>query len=313
MSLLPRLKQRAARDLYWACFSHDLMAADCNVAPYHQVLNCFPHLESWFLDIDADPAHLIDHLAQLKSTRLGLYFESLWEYYLRYAGVAELLEKNLQVREGKQTLGECDFIYYCLRRRCHIHLETAVKFYLGVPDSYGGGVGDLAETKAWIGPACRDRLDIKYDALIARQLSLSQTKPGRESLQRLGVENVSKELALKGVLFYPALMSELPSPRGYAHQHKRGVWLNVSQFIKGIDEASLWQVLQRRQWCSPMLTDDEACLLSSNTLHEKMSTYFFDSKNPPIQITSMKRMHDCWVEGRRYFIVPDDWDGDLKR
>lgn len=315
MSLLLQLKQRVVRDLYWACFSEPLMNSGCDTANFKVVNQCFPHLEQWFLALDAAPTPLLKHISLQKSTRIGLYFEMLWEYYLRYAGVAELLAKNRQVRKGKQTIGEYDFVYYCYRRQCHIHLETAVKFYMGVPGYCGDNIAGLEQRKSWLGPACKDRLDIKYDALLQRQLELSKTKEGSESLVQLDVTDVRRELALKGILFYPYDVIEAPAPVDNSVSHGRGIWLHQDQLLQlcsdiaAIDEIK-WVILERRHWCSPMQTDSLECLLDDDQLMLWMESYFADSYSMPIQIASMIQ-GQLWQESQRYFVVPNGWSDRL--
>ncbi|MBL1433074.1 MAG: hypothetical protein COB94_006485, partial [Gammaproteobacteria bacterium] len=55
MVLLPQLKQRAVRDLYWACFSESIMASGLEAINFEKSAKHFPHLEQWFLDLDAEP------------------------------------------------------------------------------------------------------------------------------------------------------------------------------------------------------------------------------------------------------------------
>lgn len=310
MSLLPQLRQRAVRDLYWACFGEPLMAADCAAANYAEVCRHFPAIEQWFLALDRNPGPLHRHLAQLTSTRLGIYFESLWDYFLRYGGVAELVSKNRQVREGKQTLGEYDFIYYCRRRQCHIHLETAVKFYLGVPGYCGGGDQDLERAQAWVGPGCRDRLDVKSNALLQRQLPLSRSLNGKRALTQLGIEHVEQELAFKGILFYPGSM-RMPSPQGHDARHQRGAWLHHEAFNAEETGELNWQILQRQQWFSPMLVESKAGLLSCSELQTVLDAHFDAENQAPLQVVSLRRSDTIWLENKRYFIMPNNWNGRL--
>jgi len=311
MVLLPQLKQRAVRDLYWACFSESIMASGLEAINFEKSAKHFPHLEQWFLDLDAEPHLLLAHLSSQKSTRLGLYFEALWEYYLRYADVAQLLAKNRQVSKDKQTIGEYDFIYYCFRRQSYIHLETAVKFYIGDIRVGDNAVTGLAQTNLWIGPACRDRLDIKYDSLMHRQLKLSQTEEGEGSLQQLGVNEVACELALKGILFYPDNLPQAPGPIGNDSAHQRGTWLKQCQlstfFAESIQNDGVrWIVLERQQWCSPMQGVSIEQLFSSDQLLLWLKSYFSDPQSVPIQISSMEQS-TLWRESQRYFIVSDTW------
>ncbi len=308
MNLLPQLRQREVRDLYWACFSEELINSSLNVASYAEVETHFPHIETWFRKLDAEPKQLQLHLAKLHSSRLGLYFEALWEYYLRYAGVAELITKNEQVRDGKRTLGEYDFIYYCLRRNCYIHMEVAVKFYLGVFSDDSTDDGELSLQSNWIGPACKDRLDLKVDALFQRQLLLSQSKQGKLVLEKYNISQIERELCLKGMLFYPiSAKRPMRSPQDHHPSHKRCQWLGFSDFCSQSDDSMKWSILKRRDWFSPCLVYDQHEVIKTSVLIEKLENHFLSAVSQPIQIVCLEGIKDCWQERGRYFITPDIW------
>lgn len=288
------------------------MASRLNVASFERTCQHFPSLQQWFVDLDNNPDALHEHLSQLKSTRIGIYFEALWEYYLKHAGVATLLAKNRQVRNDKKTLGEYDFIYYCHRRRCHIHLETAVKFYIGIgnDDSQSGP----SAMDSWIGPACKDRLDLKYTALTERQIRLSETTEGYASLGDIDVTTVVQELALKGILFYRPEHIDAYGPVDVNSAHHRGFWFREKQFISLLgDEQTMesWYVLKRSQWCSPIQVDSIEEMLTSDKLAEFLRGYFSNENTPytktPIQLANMEK-DDGWKEKQRYFIVAEDWN-----
>lgn len=308
MDLLPRLRQQEVRDLYWACFSQSMLTSDYNVASYAELKNSFPYIEQWFLDLDANPNDLLSHLAKLKSTRLGIYFEALWEYYLLNASVADLIAKNHQVMNGKQTLGEFDFIYYCHRRQRVFHLETAVKFYLGVPGLDQVVIESTKQQHAWIGPGCRDRLDIKADALFQRQLPLSSSEQGRKALKQFNISEIEQELCLKGMLFYPTLRNGMSSsPIGHHPQHLRGEWIRLSRFCSIECNQGCWSLLARRQWFSPCQASEAESLLTTQELAKVLEQYFRQANQAPIQIARLKQSDDGWLEDKRYFIVPNGW------
>ena len=151
-------KHAAVRDLAWAGFSPVLIktrrmtGAGLRLGKFWKA-----HLQQ----LDQDPTALMEHLEQYSSDRLGLYYESLWHYLLQQDPDCELLAHNLPVRDGGQTVGEFDCLFYCRRRKVHIHLELAVKFYLGV-----------ASANRWIGPGRHDRLDHKLEHLQQHQSQL---------------------------------------------------------------------------------------------------------------------------------------------
>ena len=76
-----------------------------------------------------------------------------------------LTARNLPIMRDRRTLGELDFVYYCQHRQRHVHLETAVKFYLGVPAAHKlqwtAQQQPALSWSQWLGPGCKDRLDLK--------------------------------------------------------------------------------------------------------------------------------------------------------
>lgn len=309
MSLLARLRQRSVRNLYWACFSQPLLSFGRAAASFETVAAAFPHVEAWFLALDRQPTSLHDHLNRLPSHRLGDYFEGLWAYYLRFAGVADLVAKNLQVRAGGQTLGEYDFIYYCYRRQCHVHMEAALKFYLAAPSSMDGAAA-CAQRASWVGPACRDRLDLKYDAL-ERQLQLSATAAGSQLLALRGVSIAEIESACKGYLFYRHTDGSCAAPQGACPAHPRGVWLHHSQLSAISNRYPAWQVLTRREWLAPMRLSPSTALLSEQQLSTALAHHFAQPSAEPLQVAAMEQCAADWLERQRYFVMPDGWNGRL--
>src|SRR5690606_32898773 len=132
----------------------------------------------WLADLDRDPRPLLEALADRHSSRLGLYFESLWKFYIEQHPDWELLGHNLQIGSAGRTRGAFDFL--CRYRDEYWHLELAMKLYLGLKDSLDPGAWHQ-----WWGPNCNDRLDIKLNHLTQRQLTLSTDPQGREALDTL--------------------------------------------------------------------------------------------------------------------------------
>ena len=87
MTELPiTLTNRHVRDLAWACFSPPLLHTQKLADDQHNVANCglslTPTRTAWLQQLDHNPGPLLDYLAQQSHTRLGLYFEQLWHFFL---------------------------------------------------------------------------------------------------------------------------------------------------------------------------------------------------------------------------------------
>ena len=206
MSRFPYHTQ-AVRDLAWACFSPGLLhswemaddgqnVADCG-------LSLTPARAHWLNELDRKPSALLEHLASKPGKRLGIYFERLWHFFLEQDPDTELVAHNLAVRDHGRTLGEFDIIYWCHQRQRHCHLELAVKFYLGKRQHTS--VETRSHWQEWLGPNSRDKLNLKLDQLLQRQIRLGEHPVARECLAALGVFDPVPEISIKGYLFQSPL------------------------------------------------------------------------------------------------------------
>lgn len=129
--------------------------------------------------------------------RLGKRVERFVSSELQQLPEIEILKENIQIQDGKITIGELD----CLLTRHDIpfHLEIVYKFYL-----YDSSVGS-SEFEHWIGPNRNDSLIKKLDKLKNKQLPLlykEQTKALLDDLQ-LNVNEIKQRVYFKAQLFVP--------------------------------------------------------------------------------------------------------------
>lgn len=182
--------------------------------------------------------------------RLGIYFEHLWHFFLAADSAVELVAHNLPVREGGKTVGEFDCLYYCHQRRRHVHLELAVKYYLGYRPAACGS--QLTPGEIWLGPDTRDRLDLKVGHLMQRQIRLGDHPAAAGELRRLGIADLAREVEIKGYLFQPCV-APLPPPRGFNRERRFGRWLafdRLGNYLEGLD-CDQFLVLPRLAWLAP--------------------------------------------------------------
>ena len=254
----------------------------------------------WFEQISADYANVLQRLDEdprplrqlvdgQRDRRLGSYFETLWRFWLGDNRRYHLLYANLPLQADSRTLGEFDFLVQDSKTGKTLHWEIAVKFYLGVADT--------SQPANWLGPARRDRLDIKTRRLLSHQSKLSRYPEAGGLLERLGVRVDETWLILKGRLFYPARV-EAEQPRGAFAQHLRGFWLPVRSLpLLG---PSLWLPLERRQWLAPLAAVDPATCVDGSAL---MAEWRHTGPQHPVCVARI-------VEGtevERGFIVNDEW------
>lgn len=322
-----RYQHQEIRDLAWCCFSSPLLqslpGSDASIWRNRSEAED----RVWLDALDRNPTPLLDHLAQSKSTRLGVYYENLLKFYWLHQPHIRLLAHNVQIhttdnRSGSNlTFGAMDFLIQHVAE--FWHLEAAVKFYLGQPaaksESTVDSTGDASAWEQWLGPNCNDRLDIKLNRMRQHQLPLSQSEPAQPLLRRVNPEAQPwrRGLCLQGYLFYPgdALMT---APQAAHPQHLRGRWWHLSRFLEELkrphpaltDEinngADYWLILPRARWLSPAQTTDIQTLYSAGQLQEALS-HWVDHNNRPQLIAAMRKVDQVWLEIARFFIVPDHW------
>ena len=138
--------------------------------------------------------------------RLGFHFEGLISFWLTdgYAhGLHsyEMLASNVQLYQGKQTVGELDLILYNHQDKLTEHWELGIKFFMG---SYPFA------PENWVGINSNDNLE--------RKMTHMQTKPFCSVWVDTGTENhgrvkIDKRYAvIKGRFFLPINYSDFNYP-----------------------------------------------------------------------------------------------------
>jgi hypothetical protein len=294
------LRTPAVRDLAWACFTPSLLISTelpCTETINNAALPLTAARKAWLHDLDLHPGALLDHLDQRQGKRLGLYFESLWHFFLQQDPEVELIAHNLPVRDGGRTVGEFDCIYHCHRRDRAVHLELALKFYLH--RGYQDGA-DAAAYESWLGPNTLDRLDLKLQRLLTHQVLLSRDPLGAEVLAGLGVTDPLLELEMKGRLYQPPGIA-IPEPAGYNPTVPMHHWCRLQQeWAPAAAGSDKLLPLHREQWLAPVLADKNAPTECA-TLRAMLSA---DQHGRPAQAAVIDADGN---ERHRLFIVPDAW------
>lgn len=302
------LTNRYVRDLAWACFSPTLMHTEKLADDQHNVANCGLSLSGerveWLSRLDREPVKLLDHLAQKPQSRLGLYFERLWHFFLQEDPTIELLAHNLPVREASKTLGEFDCLYFCRERQRHYHLELAVKYFLA-HGAASSGPGS-SHWHAWLGPNNRDRLDLKVEHMMQRQIRLSEKPAARAALAELGITDLTCEVEMKGWLFSNPL-EPLPPPRGHNAERPIASWLRQNQLAAQIDNAEYASlaVLPRLQWLAPT-QQSQLEVMSGPELQQQLAHHFKSSSRPML----IAAFGEGEEELCRFFVTGQGWPGD---
>ncbi|SDM02388.1 hypothetical protein SAMN05661010_03144 [Modicisalibacter muralis] len=299
---LDRLWHPLVRDLAWLLHAPNLLTTAYPGRPTLDELGLAdPQRRSdWLAAIEGEPHTLETIVGANGNERLGHYHEALWHFLLDHAPDTRLLAHNLTIRDDKRTLGELDLLYVTRHDPQPIHLELAIKYYLGLPN----GPEDGASQARWIGPGCADSLAIKHRHAMAHQLPLAGRPESAATLLAYGAPPLTQRLAMLGVLFRPwASDTPLQPPRETAPQALFGDWLSREcwpDFCRLTDAPGVrGAFLDKPHWLAP---PPEAGLTSLATLGAGLE-HHFASRRSPRQLV-LKHANGRW---QRLFVVGDDW------
>lgn len=295
-------KHPRVRDLAWVMGSPTMLQAQMAQYPIFSDKDCgdiFGKALDKLHQLEEEPAPLLSYLGQLSSHRVGRYFESLVQYWLEHLTEFEVIASNLQIKDGKQTLGEIDFLF---REKTQlIHWETAVKYFLQLTQG--------CQEHEFIGPNTADNLASKKDLLLRKQLPRStQENLDRELDGLTGTDSIQRQAFVKGWLFYhepcetnnDCLSSLNP-------EHLRGFWIRHSQEeLPEQTEDALWTVLTKPYWLAPRLNTTSNGLLTRDKFKELLQSHF-NAKETPLLVTQLEPCNLGYLETLRGFIVSPQW------
>lgn len=129
--------------------------------------------------------------------RLGKLVERFVGDQLIHNTSYDILAENVQIQDGKRTIGELDALL--MSNAGPIHLEIIYKFYLYDPDD---GNDELSH---WIGPNRKDSLLQKLDKLKNKQLPLLYHPKTQLLLKELelDIDEIKQQVLFKAQLFLP--------------------------------------------------------------------------------------------------------------
>lgn len=236
---------------------------------------------------------LWEPLAQYASQRaLGRYFERFVLTILKYGFPYQQIFSNVQLPQ-KPSVGELDFVISSLSET--LHLEVAIKFYLFIPSK-------SPSTANFYGSQLKDRLDVKLDKLIHKQLR--HKIPDEVSIV---TAKLRRALWLTGMLCYPVqnyLAQDFPNfiALGINPIHRKGWWSRVSMIAQAFAaDEQLFLPLSKHQWLDP---------LENVSLHNVtgLKEHELQTLNEPQFVLRFAK------DGRkldRGFIVPDLWASEI--
>lgn len=268
-------------DLIWAINSPSLICDAPIVSPVE------PH--------QVDTGHLTEFLQDSPDPRVGRYFERLVLYWLQHIRRVEIVADSLQLRDQKRTIGELDFLFRDEQGRL-THWETAIKFYLHVPDA-------PARDSQYIGPNVRDTFEHKMQRLFAEQLPRSEKYSHRVEVRQAFV---------KGRIFYHQQAPvQTGSLRYLSPGHLRSVWIRAAEVTAFCDDGNkAYRILEKPHWLSAQTAlRQDSSLLSGDRLREQLAEHFAAHDRCVLisELVAGLDSDEILVESQRIFIVPDSW------
>jgi hypothetical protein len=140
---------------------------------------------------------------EVSNRRFGHQMEMLFHELLMQSNQYQIILENFQIFDGKQTLGEIDFLVRDHFNEKDLHIELCVKFYIYEPSEN--------ELEGFVGPNHHDSLLDKVAKLKKHQFPLLLHDKVGEFLLPLGINpnNVQQLSCFKALVFVPKAHSDL--------------------------------------------------------------------------------------------------------
>lgn len=137
------------------------------------------------------------NLAVDRNLRLGKLVERFVSFDFQNTPNIKIIAENIQIQNGKITLGEFDCLL--VKNNTPIHIEIIYKFYL-----YNPKVNE-SELHKWVGPNLKDSLVKKLKKLKDKQFPLLFSKQSEHYLEKLNLvkKNIKQQVYFKAQLYIP--------------------------------------------------------------------------------------------------------------
>lgn len=190
------------------------------------------------------------------NTRLGFYYQWLWQQLIIHHPDYSLIGEEIQLQWQQQTVGAIDFLVHNHCSDEIEHWEVAIKFYLSYQHQ-------------WPGPNAIDNLDKKINRMIDHQLQLTDHPAFKLFTD---YQPTQRRLIMQGRLFnaWPKTHSGSAitiNPRSF-----KGRWCYCSQAT-----TLILKKLEKRQWIAPPFFTELTTYLDIN--HIDIPTQAIDSNN----------------------------------
>lgn len=284
---------RAASDLEWVIYSPNL-TIDAN----YPDLASHPQSRVIVETAKRAPEKLLNFLKTMKRQNLGTYFEHLVFYWLECLDDVDVINRNLQIYSGKETIGELDLLF---RYKKQIyHWELSVKFYANI----GSG---LAEDQ-WVGPLKKDNLKRKLDRLFNHQIPLLQHAETSKALSPIDPNKIQSSPFVKGILFskagdtIPLILPERISPSCLVSR-----WCFLSELHHHLPlKSAHYCLLSKSQWLSTLSKNDWTPMKTITDLQSDLEIHLAAHPSP-ILVAYINDIEEGAEKSDRIFVMQNDW------
>jgi hypothetical protein len=178
---------------------------------------------------------------ELPNIRLGKQIERIFAFLIDRCSNYSILKENIQIIDGKITIGELDFIIKNNSNNILSHLEIVYKFYLYDPNN------SQVELEKWIGPNRKDSFIEKYNKLKLKQFPLLYQPKTADVLNEFNIKTINQALCFMSSLFVPYsfLNKSIPEINNAAIV---GYWLSVDNFYKLQELDHLYYLPNKHEW-----------------------------------------------------------------
>lgn len=174
--------------------------------------------------------------------RLGHQMEQVCKQLLDHSPTFEVLLYNEPVRQGKQTIGEIDYILENNTTGKLVHVELTYKFYIINPE--------ISEPiHQLMGPNRRDMFFTKMEKIKNEQFGLLHSPAGQKTLAENGIpfQNIQHQTCYKAQLFEP-YQSKAINIRPLNTQCIVGFWLRLDDLRAADFKACEFYIPYKAQW-----------------------------------------------------------------
>lgn len=223
------------KDLNWLVTSRCLIQADLPEFQGHliQCLGDFVDdlsLKKWLSSMEDNPIILQEYFNSEEQLIVGKYYERLISFFFEHYPQFDVLFKGKQIFVEQRTIGELDFIIKDNLSQKVIHIEAAVKYYMGYKNV---GKHDL-----WIGPNGLDTLQKKIRKL-DKQLLLSDVLDFK----------IDQRIALMGGYFFKHWKST-HWPYFYENRDGEGIWMYEDEMNDCLNSKAYYSIIPKSNWLS---------------------------------------------------------------